>query len=125
MNIRGARNQFREQENATKDAANWFKDAGKWALNTIVAPFEIISGTNFYDPDMSYKGWEGFDNVFEGVSKGVGEALGYFYGGSGYEGIKNIGSGIAGMFGGAKEYGGPIEKYQTQGPSELSSLTNV
>lgn len=115
MNIRGARNQFREQENATKDAANWFKDAGKWALNTVVAPFEILSGTNFYDPDMSYKGWEGFDNVFEGVSKGVGEALGYFYGGPAYGAVKEGISGIAGMFGGSKEYGGPIEKYQTQG----------
>lgn len=120
MNLRGARNQLVKQEQTEKNVGTWFRDAGKWLLNTLATPFELISGTNFYDPEMSYGGWQGFNDVFEGTAKGVGDALGYVYGGPAYGAVKSGISGIADAAGAkdqiaGAQYGGKIKKYQTQG----------
>ena len=37
MNVRGPRNQLAKQVSAEKNVGTWFKDAGKWLLNTLVS----------------------------------------------------------------------------------------
>lgn len=117
MNVRGPRNQLARQEEKTRNVGTWFQDAGKWLLNTLVSPIELVTGTNFYDPEMSHSGWQGFDDVFEGTAKGVGDALGYVYGGPMYAGMKEAGTGIADAAGledqvAGAQYGGKIKKAQ-------------
>ncbi len=95
MNVRGARDQVAKQEVRDTSVGSWFKDAGKWMLNMAMSPLELISGTNFYDPEMSHSGWQEANDVTEGVGKGVGDALGYVYGGPMYAAAKEGISGIA------------------------------
>jgi hypothetical protein len=99
MNVRGPRNQLAKQVSAEKNVGTWFKDAGKWLLNTLVSPIEGITQTNFYDPNFSHGGWEGFNDVFEGTHKGVGDALGYVYGGPMHAANKESGKGMMDAFG--------------------------
>ena len=99
MNVRGPRNQLAKQVSAEKNVGTWFKDAGKWLLNTLVSPIEGMTQTNFYDPNFSHGGWEGFNDVFEGTHKGVGDALGYVYGGPMHAATKESGKGMMDAFG--------------------------
>ena len=99
MNVRGPRNQLAKQGVAEKNVGTWFKDAGKWLLNTLVSPIEGMTQTNFYDPNFSHGGWEGFNDVFEGTHKGVGDALGYVYGGPMHAANKESGKGMMDAFG--------------------------
>ena len=118
MNLRGPRNQLAKQEVSEKSVGTWLKDAGKWMLNMAVSPFELISGTNFYDPEMAHSGWQDTSDITEGIGKGVGDALGYVYGGPMYAGLKEGVSGIADAAGAedairGTQYGGRISKAQT------------
>ena len=120
MNVRGNRNQLAQKETTTKNVGTWFEDAGKWILNTLLSPIEGITQTNFYDPDMAHSGWQQFDDVFEGVHKGVGDALGYVYGGPMHAAVKAGGKGMMDSMGVEEDvapmsvqYGGKIPKAQT------------
>ncbi len=119
MNLRGPRNQLAKQETTTKNVGTWFKDAGKWLLNTLVSPIEGMTQTNFYDPDMAHSGWQQFDDVFEGTHKGVGDALGYVYGGPMHAAMKESGKGMMDTMGVEEDvapmsvqYGGRLQKAQ-------------
>jgi hypothetical protein len=120
MNVRGNRNQLAQRETTTKNVGTWFEDAGKWVLNTLLSPIEGITQTNFYDPDMAHSGWQQFDDVFEGVHKGVGDALGYVYGGPMHAAVKEGGKKMMDTMGVEEDvapmsvqYGGKIPKAQT------------
>tara|TARA_R110000822_G_scaffold16329_7_gene55713 strand:- start:366 stop:4673 length:4308 start_codon:yes stop_codon:yes gene_type:complete len=119
MNVRGNRNQLAQKETTTKNVGTWFEDAGKWVLNTLLSPIEGITQTNFYDPDMAHSGWQQFDDVFEGTHKGVGDALGYVYGGPMHAAVKAGGKGMMDSMGVEEDvapmnvqYGGKIPKAQ-------------
>ena len=119
MNVRGNRNQLAQKETTTKNVGTWFEDAGKWVLNTLLSPIEGITQTNFYDPDMAHSGWQQFDDVFEGVHKGVGDALGYVYGGPMHAAVKEGGKGMMDTMGVEEDvapmsvqYGGRLQKAQ-------------